>query len=466
MFDIKIKIEKDNLLLAILYASLMLVENFVLLNADSRQYNIWCTMLSFFVVFNVAFMIVSFAKLKIPIVSVGGFFILLSYMFHFGQVIINAFVQNYGYSLLNAVGAYSIYNVEALMFCFNVIGIITMFIMLSNQHDCKRRVVLYKFKKIDSVTLKLMSLKILVITVPFQIIDFIQGRDLYARTNGEAASGIKELGMLSIVGFVMLIISYQDKKKKAKSIFFATVFWHMILMLNGSRIYSVVAILILFYFYINIIQKLNFKRLIVYGILGVFFLQILNTIMHLRTRGTVRIDNMLNYMLLSNQNILTSTLEEFGGSIYTVAIAFKEIPRYLQYNCGKSYIGGIALIGVDLVGVFPKIMDNLAFTRHFVTKYNYGGSYIGELYYNFGLCAYFLAPLIGVWIGKVSNRLSNCIKKHDYLNGITYVMLFFGFMIWVRGYFNAIPRCFVWGYLLIWFVYRTTAKNVISEDAA
>lgn len=115
-------------------------------------------------------------------------------------------------------------------------------------------------------------------------------------------------------------------------------------------------------------------------------------------------------------------------------------------------------------GILTPIMDNIAFTTRFVNKYSYGGSYVGELYYNFGLFSYFVAPLIGIVVGRVSSILNYCVRNKYYINGSFYIMVFYGFILWIRGYANALPRGIVWGAALIAIIYKTTHKCIKTTE--
>ena len=65
------------------------------------------------------------------IFSIGGLFIFLSYIFHFGQVYTNVFSPGYKTTSTNFLLINQDINIKALLFAFNIIIIVSTFILLS-----------------------------------------------------------------------------------------------------------------------------------------------------------------------------------------------------------------------------------------------------------------------------------------------------------------------------------------------
>ena len=319
--------------------------------------------------------------------------------------------------------------------------------------------------------MKTLAWVIFIITIPFEVLYFY--KILSASKSGLNYSSIYsidisgwqfQMGALSVLAFVLLICSYSDKKTISTLITAMGCFFYGISMISGSRIYAVVSICIIIYTYVNYIQKITFGRLILYIIGGSIFATILHAIMRLRTRGALTIPEIINFVFSSENNVLVGLLDEFGGTIYTVTIAIKEIPQNIQYNYGKSYLYSLATIGLNIGGVLNYVIKNVEYTLSFQTKYTFGGSYIGELYYNFGLFSYLVAPIIGAFIGILSKSMNYYAEKRDGYKYCYFVMAMYSCLIWVRSYCDVLTRNIAWGAILLYVVsYLINYKSRIRE---
>ena len=153
-----------------------------------------------------------------------------------------------------------------------------------------------------------------------------------------------------------------------------------------------------------------------------------------------------------DNNIILGTLDEFGGTIYTVTIAIKEIPSNIDFNFGMSYIESLATIGINIGGILDYVNYDIEFTRQLLTRYTFGGSYIGELYYNFGYFGVFFSSLIGLFVAKCSSYLENAMKSNDILSIGIGIMMMYSILIWTRSYCNILVRNIVWAVFLIYLV--------------
>ncbi|WDC84195.1 hypothetical protein PL321_18425 [Caloramator sp. mosi_1] len=80
-------------------------------------------------------------------------------------------------------------------------------------------------------------------------------------------------------------------------------------------------------------------------------------------------------------------MEEISGTIHTVQITMEKMGNELKYAKGMTYIKSLLLIFPNIGG----ILDNILYTSTYGKMLNVpyiGGSYIGEIYYNFGFFYY------------------------------------------------------------------------------
>ena len=111
------------------------------------------------------------------------------------------------------------------------------------------------------------------------------------------------------------------------------------------------------------------------------------------------------------------------------------------------------LVGLNINGVLNQISKEIAYPVLFSRKFNLGGRYIGELYYNFGYFSYFFAPFVGVFIGKLSELSEYCLNNRLVVELALLVMPIYGSILWIRGYFDSFTRASVWGAIFILILY-------------
>ena len=453
----------------LLFILTIICENIILLFENSRVgYDYWLYELSIVVIINIMFTLFAFTTLRIRVISLSSFFILFSYLFHFGQVIIHGLFPDYAFTIIDAVGRYSKSVVDGLMFSLNIINLVTLFVMISSNSKknlCKEVLTRHE---VNYRRLRKLGYAVLAITFPVQlycvVMQIVLSRKYYYATEESINGMLFQIGILSIIGFVLLVFGYSNDKKKETVTIILSCAWYVFTMISGSRIYAVISICILGYCYLSIQKNLNIYKMIIYMVLAVMFMGLLHSVMRVRTIEAVTVSAVLRNLFNSSTSVFLGTLEEFGGSFYTVKIGFEQIPYHIPYNFGKSYLGSFALAGINIGGILEPIMNNIAFTSRYTQRYSYGGSYIAELYYNFGWIALFIAPIWGSVLATISDKLNQYIWSKNFEKCANYVMVFYGYLLWIRGYANAMVRGVVWGLLLLWIVKKV--MYVSSADPA
>ena len=451
------------IVMVIVFTMIIVVENLVLWsNNQGDKYDLWLSKVSTAVLINVIITIIIFSFLKVYIISLATFFIMFSYVFHFGQVIIHGFFSTYSFSLNDAIGQYSMSSVYSLLFSLDIIATITLFVIIFSK-DINYRTDYGVYNCYDDYRIKLMGYRVLAVTFPIQFYvclrQYMMSRMYYYGSYDDTNGALFQIGTLSLIGFSLLIFGYSKEKNKKLMVFGLSSAWYVITMLSGSRIYAVISICVLLYCYLRTNEKNSISKYLFYIFLSLIFLALLNTIMRVRTMGTVTIGAVVREFINPSSNMLLGALEEFGGSAYTVKIGFEQIPAVISYNYGLSYIDAVTLVGLNIGGILNSIINNLSFTNLFTIKYSYGGSYIAELYYNFGWISLLIAPFWGMLLVRISDRLNKYVVSKNYFKASYLVMLFYGFLLWIRGYANAMSRGAIWGALLILMVSKTIRRK-------
>ncbi len=460
-----VRIKKINIRVVAIQLVYLVVCNLIFGFTRRGDYTHQLVILAILTIINIV-LFLTFAVIKnYKIYSIGGLFILLSYIFHFGQVFTNVFSPGYRSTSTNFLLINHDANLQALKFAFNIITIISVFV-LTSWNSKKPFLETKNYLSISLNELRILAWIVFFVTTPFEVLYFFKLIST-ARQGGAygliyhiSISGWQfQMGALSVLGFSLLICAYSEYKHISFTITAVACLFYCASMISGSRIYAVVSICIILYCYINFVKKITPMRMVIYIAIGIVFATALHSIMRLRMQGAMTIGSIIGHMKTLDNNIIVALLDEFGGTIYTVTVTIKEVPRYLSYNYGKSYVLSLATIGINIGGILDRVIKNVEYTTSFITKYTFGGSYIGELYYNFGYYAYIFAPLIGVFIGKISNAMNYYAEKRDYYRFSFFVMFMYGSLIWVRNYCNILARNIAWGAFLLVIIVHFIKKK-------
>ena len=450
---IKLSLSKRKFYSVSLVLLLTIFSNIII--ANTSEYKQLLFIISIFSIIQLAFGLCLLKYIGSSVFSIAGLFIIFSEVFHFGQAYLNVFFPNYKYMTINFIMSSSTENYKAVIFSYNVIAVIIMTILLTYNSDF-RTVSSKQLLSIKDKLAKKIGWIILTISLPMETLYFIKQISLSQISSGYGSiyeggfSGIfVQIASFAILGFSMLIVSYSKEHPKiAKCIWIFSITYYGFSMISGSRIYAVISIIILLYIYVNYINKITPIKMIGFVCLGMFFLSLLQSIMIVRQNGILNWSNIINRSLTSN-NVILGALDEFGGTIYTVAVAIKEIPNQISYNFGLSYLYSLLTVGVNIGGILNYVNDNIEFTKMFTTKYTFGGSYIGELYYNFGWFGIVFSIFVGLLVAKCTSFMEANKNNKDCLSFSMSIMMMYSILIWTRSYCNILIRNIIWPIIII-----------------
>lgn len=450
--------KKNYIFILLLNVLLLVIFNVILRVNYNDEYTKWIEVFTIIIVLSMILTIVSFFKTKTSIISFSSIFIMLSYVFHLGQVLLYGLVPGYNYSIGNYIISGNNYIKETLLFSFNIIQLLVLFILLFTNLNLS----VYKKKirkQYSNNDIKKIGILICLITIPMRTIynykAFIVATTAgYVESLNLGFSGVYiQLSLFYIIGFVAILMAYSSNKKIARKIFIIELLYQLFSMLSGGRIYSVVGLLIIVYIYLERVERIDFKTILRYMVYGFVFLQLITVISDVRGTENMSIATIFFKFLSFENNIVFSVLEEFGGTVYSVIKVIEQVPARINYMFGSTYIQAIASVVPDMFdGLIAEIVDNSKFTSNLTNMSAYGGSYIGEVYYNFGYTGYLFTPVIAYYIYKLSSGIKYNLTKRNYFNVILYIMPIYSSLIWIRGYFTDILRAGIWGYIFIYFI--------------
>jgi len=461
-------ITKKNLISSCLY-SLMNVFMFMLLVFNQDKFDL-ITYLAFFQLL-ISVLLIAYINKKL--FTIAALFLILSFLFHFGQSIIISFGFNDVYAHRNVLSetSYELY-IKSEIFTFISHFFLTIGMVyapnfyqktLSNEHE--EDIMLRK--------LKIISLTVICISIiPLIYLDIL--KLLAVRTSGYLStystysSGInKYLGLIAQFcrpAITMFLISIKKENKKNKIIFILSSIYYIVMMLSGDRGTNMIYLLANIFVYYKIIKQVKVRTIIYASIAGYILLGFISSINILRSSADMSFEAFISYFAIrSKDGIIYSTLREFGGTIKTLCYAIQFIPSYTNYNYGLTYIFSWLIISPVLPEKIINLFNtNFTFVNAFPESYQYslGGSYLGELFFNFGWIGSFFAIFIGAFVGFINNLIENSIKKNNWLIFSICMILFPNLLLWIRGYFvELIFKVFWLGFFTLIMYYSSDLKK-------
>lgn len=259
---------------------------------------------------------------------------------------------------------------------------------------------------------------------------------------------VSTLAFFFDAGVIYLLISESDKKKTT------TIFWGVLLykaftMLSGSRQDKVCFLLIWIYIYYLIKNKLNIKKtlvLIIMSFLGFYFISSI---------GAGRVNSDIEFGgFLSTINTFSytigSSLSEFGSAFNTLVLAVKYTPFNISYGYGLSFVAAIVSCVPLLVARIPLLADKTIFITQLpgCIYHSLGGSFLGELFYNFS----WIGPVFCIFIGSILGKSHYGIKNKD--NNLSNVACLYSVIgtamfLYVRGYVTDMGQKIIWLSILL-----------------
>lgn len=458
-----LKLRKYSITLLFLISILMMI----LANLNYKDY-IFAVGIFSIIHFFISF---SYCTKRFGLISVITFFIILIYLFNFGNFIINLFDTNYIYSSYNFLYNFE-YNINIyaslyvfLFLSFLLLGIEIFYEKLKNKL-CTIKTKSKITESSNNTLLLIFSILIIITTFPIELyltinrinIMFSEG---YLATYNVSINGyLYVISQLYIVGFMMLILTFKNDKKKCYPIIFFIILYLIISMFSGHRGKAVINICVLLLICFKSVIKLTPKTIIFFIIVGFISLFFISGLSSIRATSTQSFTNAIISIFSVRNNPLIKILDEFGFTFFTLDLTIQNNLNHSEYTFGLTYIASLASIFPNVGRIIPSLID---FATIF-SKYNWpalGGSMIAETFKNFsffgvftGLGFGFLTSLINLLLEKI------LINKQYYLVGLIFIFIS-TFFWWIRDTFLDIPRIIIISFLFLLFIFKVA--NIIHK---
>lgn len=402
-------------------------------------------------------------KLNYRFSSFPFLFILFTFLFHASQFWVNTFVDEYDKPfdvLLIAGETASIFTIRftLLSIVMMTIGIYLSLFLCLNRRSQKTVISLNDLGNIGKKMIIACFIPRLYIDITLFLARLEGG---YLSTYNQNISGIFfVLGIGFYIGVIWYMIGNKENFSKCNRILFFVIAYIVFTMFSGRRgtqIVYLITMLIIYHRYVHNI-KINPKKMIAFCILGHLGIAILMTMGDLRT-----ISNLNSSIILDSLQdnlagkIYADLVSEFGGSGISLAYSFLIFPSYHPYSYGQTYLYSFLQIFPNVMGFLNNFEEHLIFVKAFPKLYqaSLGGSFLGELFFNFGnLGSIFCLP-IGMWIGSFQLRLDkDFVNKKEFvsLRNVALFLIAPSLLVWIRGYFAAFIRVYFLYFALLFIV--------------
>ncbi len=443
------------------------------------HYN-WAMTISIMSIVLLAYHICMFKPFRFRFLEYRTWFILLSYLFMFGRVYLHGFNfdENMYWDLSLRYSEGTMYQAGLVIIC-NLQALFIGFSYCKRQSVIKKSFSTFSEKySIDDINRLVFQSGVLLacLTLPFRLIEDAkaiietQTSGTYSALTG--TSGITDdIAALFVPGIVYMIAGICETKKSkriATIILLSVVAYFVIVMiLTGDRRYQVTAIIAIYLCYIRITDlKINFRKLILFAVLGIVFLDFLTMISSIRLGNLTSLSDFLVYYIENNRenSVIYTTLRGFGLTFFSVVGIVQNIPDYVPYQLGLSFYGAIpSILPIGwLIGDFFRQVS-ISNVINSITGHPVGGSLIGDLYANFGMLSIIFAIVAGVFLSKIFKVDDGRSKA---LSVAKYYSLFYILINLVRGSFFESFRGAITAYfiplLIIAFLKSITKKRKLT----
>lgn len=401
-----------------------------------------------------------------PVVSIPNIFAFFSLMFHCGQLI------KEGFNIEGTVPLPFEYYGDAMTiqksFTFFLLSQTVYFIAVGI--SCGK---LQKRKKVNKRQADISvygKILVLIGVIPRLYIDILSL--VGARANGYEGvysiyfpQAIQSIAFFFDAGLFFLLYAQTDRRKQ-KFYLVAVIVYKCIMMSTGARQDKVAFLLVWLYVYFFIINKITVKKLallVVVCIAGFMFVSAIGTI---RVNDTVSLSQTLSLLQSGTMNnVIGGALGEFGSAFDTLEVAIKYTPSEIPFGWGKSYVAGLLSIIPLLVNQIPSLAKAVIFVNQLPKHVTFalGGSFLGELFYNFSWFGIIGSSVVGAFITKLHNGIvddSSC----DIFYKAWYSILATAMILFVRGYFTDMMQKLVWTYIAIYIIRMYLAKRETGKD--
>lgn len=382
-------------------------------------------------------------------------FIMLSYLFSFGQCILAAFGYKLGiFAFSIARGFFSNKEIlNASVFSLSAIALtgVGFCICRKTNNDIK----ISDRPMPTNCTLCKVAWGLLIISVVPTFYKLYKDMSTvfsvgYQSTLGNAVGIDKICVLLSGFYTSAILILYCFEEKKRNLVYLVIGAYALMQLLGGSRI-EVFRLAIVLLVISNLLRKeINKKNIIAIFLLcfvGMFSFSLVSS-----ARNYIHLASDVGEFLketasdLLKNNFVFSAIKEMGNTQVINTLVYSLCPNRVEYRYGLSYIRSLYSIVPNILKLKYISIDEVFSGFYTVTNAGCGASFIAEGYWNFGYLSIFFFMILGYIWAKLTNQFKAiCNTKYvspEKVFLIVYLMYFMIFL--VRSESIELGRSFVY----------------------
>ncbi|WP_416828186.1 O-antigen polysaccharide polymerase Wzy [Ectobacillus polymachus] len=455
-----------SVLILTFYMFYLIIVFFLLYTFNSIEYGLWLNIFFWITLSHILITFFSLHFIGIKIFSISSMFLIFSYLFHLGQILLKGIDNNYKFKLDVAMVMGSDVYKKAVIFSLLIISLVAFGVMLSNLKKGFSYNTPFVSNYAESKVAIRLGWIIFSCTFPFEVYYSVKSMIIAFEQGYNGVFDFQANGLLSLyarfhlVGIALLIMGYGKKLKKSLVVLLIYSSYLVITMFSGGRMYQIVSIVILMYVFIKSTNtRVNLKKTIFLSFLAFLLVTFLNTMADIRSMDSRTFEIVSNaFFKHLHNNPIFGALDEFGGTIYTVCLTMLAVPNSIEYSHGLQFVTNFMSIFPNINGIFTKINAS----SNYVLLLNVpaiGGSYIGELYYSFEFLSYLAAIVIGVIVGKVSNKFEYYLLRGEFLKVSYFIIPIFSLFIMIRGTASILYRNTILSICFLFIIYTFFIKK-------
>lgn len=461
-----------------LIAICLLISSFLIVILRPNEYDSLVKLIGVFVFTNMIISTVAVYRISGRI-NFSVIFIILAYIFSFGQTILFAF----GYelsrtSVFSVVNGYFTtdelyYSSLFSLWAIGLTGIGICFVNKKKIKELRSKPIYVDENRARSVGWLLLLISIIP-TLYCSYLDIITTFSLsYGETIKDYEGFAKICSLISgfFTSAILMLFCFEGSKVKRKAIWIVLGVYAVMQLAGGSRMSIVrlgICILLLWGFYFKIINRKRFIQLSIVIAVTLFVLSLISAtrVYFNSTTNLVELMTESGAALLKD-NYLFKIISEMGNSQIVNMLVFKFCPGDSPFQYGLSYLKMVSAIipslgwnNMNFIGV------DITFSALYQRTGAYmGATYMAEGFWNFGWFSLPLFALFGAVIGKISRKfyeMSNVSGgKATTMFMMVYLLNYMSFI--ARGELLGLGRSFVWHAIIPVFLCKLRFRTRMGE---
>lgn len=420
------KVTKKTMLYVIIQLFVLVAENVVLNMVSVDNLGLWCAIASTCIVINIVIQTIGLSS-EGQLFSLGGIFITFSYLIHCSYAILMAlnafssssaiytvFFVDHGMSSFTQAIKYAMNGISILFIGYKIVAKNRVSSYIKDNVDCNdfNYEILKKYGYILSICFGIIYF-ISTIRMVMLVLQNGSYNNLNEITSSFFMSLALNLQAFFFEGLYLLMIYYKKRgnERKCRVMFVIITVALVLSFLTGARSRAIMILLVMILFWVNDIEPIKLRKLLIYVISGLLMLQLMIAVRTSRDVG-FSLKGVIESFFNFEDNVFHETLNEFGSSIFVTA-GFMN-----GYEVGHP----VDFIIKELGSIIPRISAwggeiFLSSTRRtgFEESYHLGVTYIADFYYYFGVYGQYLLALYGAWIAILDNKISEWRSKGKYI---------------------------------------------------